>query len=171
MNFNFYHLHNEGVNDYDEFNLPQSESERIITAVQLHNEILHERIPFYYGSHYFNPIYIIHFLVRLLSYSQTMIEMQGNRFDEPERLFLSLASTIQSITSQNSDVRELCSEFYYLPELFTNINNLNFGKLTTTNDEVIRVDDVVLPQWTNNNKYYLVNKNKVTIEKQVNVTY
>ena len=154
--------------DYDEFNLPLSESERLFKAVQSHNEIPISQVPYYYGSHYSTPIYVTHFLVRLFPYSHTMIEMQGNRFDDPQRLFFDLANTIKSTKSQKSDVRELCPEFYYLPELFVNINNFNFGQYTNLNDELIRVNDVELPKWSNNDKYYVVYKNRTVMEKQSN---
>lgn len=43
-----------------------------------------------------------------------------------------------------SDVRELVPEFYYLPEMFRNLNKFKFG---TTQKGVV-IDDVVLPDWS-----------------------
>lgn len=45
----------------------------------------------------------------------------------PDRLFFSLNSTIRSIMEEASDMREFIPELYYLPELFINLNEFNFG--------------------------------------------
>jgi hypothetical protein len=59
-----------------------------------------DEIPYYYGSHFSNPIYVNHFMIRLFPYSTTMIEMQGNKFDDPQRLFLSLGNAYHSASTQ-----------------------------------------------------------------------
>lgn len=42
-----------------------------------------------------------------------------------------------------SDVRELIPEFYYLPELFLNLEKHNFGLMQSKE----RVHNVILPPW------------------------
>ena len=82
--------------------------------------------PYFYGSHYSNPTYVSHFLMRMFPFSCIMIEIQGNKFDDPNRLFYSLEKSFESATTQKVDLRELIPEFYYFPEIFLNINNFNF---------------------------------------------
>ena len=96
-------------------------------------------------------------------------------FDVPNRLFINLENTFKNITSEKSDVREPIPEFYFLPEMFKNVNNLEFGKLQNSkNDErkstvnitrslynldytdVVRVNDVFLPYWCKNNPYLFI---------------
>ena len=87
--------------------------------------------PYFYGSNYSNPIYICNFLIRLFPFTHISIELQGNKFDDPNRLFISVKNSFYNSTTQKTDIRELIPEFYYLPEMFRNINKLNMGKLDT----------------------------------------
>jgi hypothetical protein len=79
--------------------------------------------------------------MRLFPFTHISIELQGKGFDKPDRLFLSVKNSFFNSTSQKGDVRELIPEFFYLPEMFRNINKLNMGKLE--NGE--QVGDVLTP--------------------------
>ena len=110
-------------------------------------------------------------MIRLFPYSTTMIEMQGNKFDDPQRLFLSLGNTFHSASTQKCDVRELIPEFFYLPELFLNINKFNLGYASktdeTTSEEIqYQVNDVGLPPWSHNDPYKLVCMMKEILESE-----
>ena len=106
--------------------------------------------PYVYGSHYSNPVYVANYLTRLFPFSHIMIELQGNKFDDPDRMFFSVANSFRNSTTQKTDLRELIPEFFYLPEMFLNINKLNLGQ--KENKEL--VDDVFVP--CNNNPYDFV---------------
>ena len=103
--------------------------------------------PYIYGSNYSNPMYICNYLMRVFPFTQISIELQGRDFDKPERMFLSVVNSFYNSTSQKTDVRELIPEFFYLPEMFININNLNLGALENGQE----VNDVSTP--CNNNPY------------------
>lgn len=113
-----------------------------------------------YGSHYSNPIYISHYLTRVFPFSFIMIELQGNKFDDPNRLFKSVQRSFECAATQEADVRELCPEFYYMPEMFLNNNDLNLGisSVDTT------ANNVALPPWSDNNPYEFVMKMRCFIE-------
>ena len=96
----------------------------------------------YFNTHYSNIVYTSNYMVRLFPYSFCAIELQGNYFDDPNRLFFSIEKTLLNIASQISDIRELIPEFFYLPEMFININNFNF--LSLQNGD--KVDDVIIPE-------------------------
>ena len=96
----------------------------------------------YFNTHYSNSIYTSNYLIRLFPYSFSAIELQGKGFDHPNRLFHSIEDTLNNISSQKSDLRELIPEFFYLPEMFMNINSINFSQ--RTNKEL--VDDVIMPK-------------------------
>ena len=141
----------------------------------------YEKIPYLFGSHYNNAMYISHYMGRLFPYSLTMIEIQGAGFDCAERLFICLQKTFSSAASEKCDVRELIPEFYSMPEFFMNINKLNFGEICTNNyldaityyDELfeqngkkqkIPIEDVLFPKWSKDNAYIFILKSKELLE-------
>ena len=103
----------------------------------------------YFNTHYSNIVYSTNFMVRIFPYSFCAIELQGKYFDDPNRLFFSIENTLRNISCQISDLRELIPEFFYLPEMLYNINNLNFLSLKNGNI----VDDVIMPEEINLDKY------------------
>ena len=103
--------------------------------------------PYIFGSNYSNPIYVCNFLMRLFPFTHISIELQGKGFDKADRLFNSVKTAFYNSTTQKGDVRELIPEFFYLPEMFRNINKLNMGKL----DNGEQVGDILTP--CNNNPY------------------
>ena len=86
-----------------------------------------EMKPYVYGSHYSNPVYVANYLTRLFPFSHIAIELQGAGFDKADRLFCSIQTSFFNSATQKTDLRELIPEFYYLPEMFRNLNNLNLG--------------------------------------------
>ena len=116
------------------------------------NTIQFNQIPYFYGSHYSNATYVSHFLVRTFPYSYISIEIQGEGFDDPDRLFTSMVKTFQSTSTLKDDVRELIPEFYSIPEIFLNKNNLNLAQGKKDKDgKVMVLNDVILPPWSENN--------------------
>ena len=86
-------------------------------------------LPSLFGSHFSNPAYVSHYLTRIFPFSKIAIEIQGNNFDTPDRLFINIEKTFRSVSSEKSDTRELIPEFFFFPEMFININNLQLGNL------------------------------------------
>ena len=78
-----------------------------------------------YGSHYSNPLYVCHYLTRVFPYCNISIELQGDKFDDPNRMLISVSKSFEASSSHEGDLRELIPEFFYLPELFINKNNLD----------------------------------------------
>ena len=105
--------------------------------------------PYNYGTHYSNPFYVAHYLTRIYPFSYIMIELQGNKFDDPDRLFISMYNSYMGATTQKGDVRELIPEIYSIPELYLNINNFNLG-IRRNKTKVI---DVECPPWSDNDPY------------------
>ena len=122
-------------------------------------EIPYDFLPYVFGSHFSNAMYVSHYLCRLFPYSFTSIEIQGVGFDCPERLFLNLQNSQTSSMSEKGDLREIIPEFFSLPELFININKLNMGQ---RNNEY--VEDVTLPTWCLNNPYIFVENYRGLLE-------
>ena len=112
----------------------------------------------YFETHYSTPFYISNYLIRLFPYSFCAIEYQGDGFDDPNRLFNSIEETFYNISFQKSDLRELIPEYFYLPEMFININCINFQK----KNNGILVNDVIIPKNIDENK---INENDIIINE------
>ena len=121
--------------------------------------IQYENIPYIFGSHFSNSMYVSHYLCRLFPYTFTSVEIQGNGFDCPDRLFFNIQNTINSVTSEKGDLREIIPDFFTLPELFVNINDLNLGF-----SKEKEINDVIMPTWCLNNPYYFVEKYRKLLE-------
>ena len=119
-----------------------------------------ESKPFLYGSNYSNPMYVCNFMMRLFPFSHIAIELQGNRFDNPERLFISVKNSFFNSITQKTDVRELIPEFFYFPEIFLNLNKLNLGQL----EDGTLVDNITTP--CENNPYNFVMTMKTVLENE-----
>ena len=117
--------------------------------------------PYIYGTSYSNPFYVSYYLIRLFPYSHISIELQGKSFDNPNRLFFSVEGTFKNSISQKTDVKELIPEFFYLPEMFHNINDLDMGVL----DNGKLVDDVITP--CNNNAYDFIMTMRSVLENDI----
>ena len=127
------------------------------------------QLPSYYGSHYSNPTYVSHYLTRIFPYSFVSIEIQGEKFDDPNRIFHSMKKTFESCMTLKDDVRELIPEFYFLPEMFKNNNNLNLTQdLLDSDGEKIVINDVELPPWANNSPFTFVAEMRNNLEKSKN---
>ena len=145
-------LSEEGIKRKQEFDLNYE------TLLELGDE---NNKPYVFGSNYSNPIYVCNYLMRLFPFTHISIELQGQGFDKPDRLFLSVKNSFFNSTSQKGDVRELIPEFFYLPEMFRNINKLNMGKLENGEE----VNDVITP--CHNNPYDFIMTMKSVLENNV----
>ena len=72
---------------------------------------------YYFNTNYSNSVYTCNYLLRLFPYSFIAIEIQGDGFDDPNRLLHSIEHCFNSISFLNTDLRELLPEFYFLPEM------------------------------------------------------
>ncbi|ETO20005.1 neurobeachin [Reticulomyxa filosa] len=110
--------------------------------------------PYHYATHYMSAgmhVYCIlfffgialHYLVRNEPFTTLAINLQGGRFDIPDRLFHSLQNAWELSRTNLHDVKEVVPEMYYFPEMFRNINRLKLG--SKQDGEVI--NDVTLPPW------------------------
>ena len=121
-------------------------------------------IPYIFGCNYSNATYVCNYLIRLFPFTQICIEIQGDGFDSPHRLFTSIEKAFKNASTQSTDVREIIPEFFYLPEMFKNLNSLNFGKY----DEDNLVDKVSTP--CGNNPYKFIMSMRNILENE-NISY
>ena len=91
-------------------------------------------------SFYSNFADLISFLIRLFPYCFLGIRFQGGKFDNPNRLFFSIKNSIKFNLETRDYLKELLPEFFYLPDLFLNKNEFDFG-ITTDN---LKVNDIIV---------------------------
>jgi hypothetical protein len=66
----------------------------------------------------------------------------------------------------NDDIRELIPEFYTLPDIFQNKNNLNLAQgKTDANNDKIEINDVELPPWSNDAPNTFITEKRKILEK------
>ncbi|VDD76135.1 unnamed protein product [Mesocestoides corti] len=99
--------------------------------------------PFHYGTHYSTAAFVLNYLIRLEPFTTLFLNMQGGKFDHPNRLFYSIEAAWSGCMRSSTNVKELIPEFFYLPEMFVNTNDYDLGSL----EDKTKLGDVVLPPW------------------------
>jgi hypothetical protein len=118
-----------------------------------------------YGSHYSTSLYLTYYLVRVFPFSYIRIELQGKKFDDPNRLFNSLSNSFECAMTQKSDLRELIPEFFCFPEMFYNSNDLNLGEVEDDITKAkILVNNIEMPPWAQRDAYIFIKKHRELLE-------
>ena len=101
---------------------------------------------YHYGTHYSHSAAILHYLLRLEPYTFFEIHLH-NGWDHKDRLFCSIEEAWKSASDANqADVKELIPEFFCLPIMFENPNNLQLGERT----DGLPLEKVKMPKWGTN---------------------
>ena len=111
------------------------------TKDEIENGLVQNGNAYFFESNFSNEKYVCNFLLRVFPYSFIAIELQGDGYEDPKKLFDSIEDTFYNISANENDLRELIPEFFYFPEIFLNINKLNFNK--KNNNKII--NDVKIP--------------------------
>ena len=123
---------------------------------------------YFYSSHYSNPFYVVHYMYKIFPYCCCAIELQGDGFDKRERQFISIIESWKNCMNENTDVRELIPEFYFLPEMFVNLNKINFWEnekiSEKKNNNPNLSQDFEYPKWSKNNNNLFIIKNRLALE-------
>ena len=159
-NIDYYKLLEEGNKYFQKYKKSKNQDN---DNIEDFNPMDLNHTPYYYGSHYSNPTYVSLYLTRIFPFAEILIEIQGNKFDDPDRLFNSLQNTFENAISQKVDLRELTPEFFYLPEIFHNINNINFLQGYSSDNFS---ENVILPNWAKNKSYKVIILMRNILEKK-----
>lgn len=116
---------------------------------------------FHYGSHYSSAGTVLYYLFRVEPFTTLSIQLQGGKFDHADRMFLDISGTWNGVLEDMSDVKELVPELFYLPEILTNENSIDFG--TTQLGE--NLDSVRLPPWAKN-PIDFIHKHRMALESE-----
>lgn len=113
-----------------------------------------------YASCYVSPLTVIHWLTRVEPYTSLHVEIQGGRFDHPQRMFLGVQLAYEQSCVNDNDYRELIPEFFSFPEFLLNSDKFDLGK---TKDGKT-VDDVILPNWAKNSAMKFIYLHRKALE-------
>ncbi|KAA0049017.1 hypothetical protein IC582_012315 [Cucumis melo] len=116
---------------------------------------------FHYGSHYSSAGTVLYYLFRVEPFTTLSIQLQGGKFDHADRMFLDISGTWNGVLEDMSDVKELVPELFYLPEILTNENAIDFG--TTQLGQ--NLDSVKLPPWAKN-PIDFIHKHRMALESE-----
>ena len=114
-----------------------------------------------YGALYSSPAVVIGYLIRMEPFTSLHLQLQSNRFDVADRLFVSIPAAYESVTNAQMDFRELIPEFFIIPDFLRNTNHFDLGHLAVTKEPV---DHVKLPPWANNSSRQFIEMNKRALE-------
>nr|KAG5690779.1 hypothetical protein BaRGS_015306 [Batillaria attramentaria] len=76
-------------------------------------------------------------------FTTLFLNLQGGKFDHPNRIFASIGQAWKNCQRDTSDVKELIPEFFFLPEMMNNSNRYELGK----QEDGDVVSHVELPPW------------------------
>ncbi|XP_015584318.2 BEACH domain-containing protein C2 [Ricinus communis] len=116
---------------------------------------------FHYGSHYSSAGTVLYYLVRVEPFTTLSIQLQGGKFDHADRMFSDIAATWNGVLEDMSDLKELVPELFFLPEILTNENLIDFG----TTQIGGRLDSVNLPPWAENPVDF-IHKHRMALESE-----
>lgn len=117
--------------------------------------------PFHYGTHYSTAAFVLNWLIRIEPFTTMFLALQGGKFDHPDRLFSSVSLAWKNCQRDTSDVKELCPEWYFLPEMFYNSSSYRLG----TREDGASVNDVELPPWAKSPEEF-VRINRMALESE-----
>ena len=84
---------------------------------------------FHFPMIYSSSMYVNNYLVRIYPFTNNQIKCQGGKFEEPGRQFESIQDLCNLFEESNQATMELIPEFYFVPEMFLNLNFCYFGKI------------------------------------------
>ncbi|KAF8108563.1 hypothetical protein N665_0108s0096 [Sinapis alba] len=116
---------------------------------------------FHYDSHYSNAGAVLYYLARVEPFTTLSVQQQGGKFDRADQMFSDVAATWKGVLQDMNNVKELVPELFYLPEVLTNENLINFGT-TQLGD---KLDSVKLPPWAKT-PIDFVHKQRIALESE-----
>ncbi|KAK4741294.1 hypothetical protein SAY87_024882 [Trapa incisa] len=115
---------------------------------------------FHYGSHYSSIGTVLYYLVRVEPFTTLSFQLQGSKFGQTGRIFSDIAATWNGVLENMNDVKELVPELFYLPEVLTNRNSIDFGAQLGE-----KLDSVKLPPWAKNPVDFIY-KHRMALESE-----
>ena len=149
--------------DFRNFKFPmaaQTEENQNRASTRFEDDIdNNSKFPAHFGTHYSTSAYVYYYLMREEPFTTLLIQLQGYKQENPDRMFFSLEELL-GVLDTGHDNREMIPDLFYKIEVFINLNCVNFGRKNIKT----RVDDFISSEAKNNKKR---NNNKKEINKYV----
>jgi WD40 repeat protein len=118
--------------------------------------------PHHYSHHYSSAAVVGYYLLRVEPFTKPFLDLNGGRWDWPDRLFHNVRETwLMLTTGTMPQVMELTPEFFYLPDFLVNSCRFAFG---ARQHDGKAIDDVTLPPWAHGSPREFVRKNLEALE-------
>ena len=157
---------NEVIEKYRDFKYPmasQLEQNRDMALQKFQDDEENgDDFPIHHGTHYTTSSYIYFYLMREEPFTTLLIKLQGNKQENPDRMFYSFVDTL-TILESGHDNRECIPDLVAKAEQYINLNCVDFGKKNSG----VRVDDFniyIYDEENDNDKNLLLNFNNFTIK-------
>ena len=120
---------NNNTLHYRDFKYPvacQTEDKRE-ECIQRYKYNIDNEFKSHLGTHYSTSSFIYYYLMRCNPYTHSLIKLQGDNFENTNRMFFSVDETL-GILDSSPDCRELIPEFFSKIDFMINLNCNAFGK-------------------------------------------
>jgi len=122
--FPWLELYNDKVRDLKFTIAAQTEEERMIKKEMYLAS--NDKFPYHYTTHFSNSSYLAYYLVRTNPFTDNQINLQVNKFDNPQRQFNAI-DEILKILDHTKQPREVIPEFFLSTEFYYNYNCNFYG--------------------------------------------
>ena len=145
---------------YRNLTLPLFACELNLDELKTKYELQGEDDKYFCGTFYSTSAYVCYFLARQRPYTEIHLEINGAKFDCPDRLFIGK----KELSVIKDKTQELIPAIFNLAETYINTNKFKFGK---TQKNQMDVEDFILPQWSKDDprKFILILRKILENEK------
>ena len=91
----------------------------------------------YFPMIYSTSMYVNNYLLRIYPFTNNQIKCQGGKFEEPGRQYDSIEDLCNLFREICHATMELVPEYYFIPEIFMNLNCCFFGKIIRKNRNIL----------------------------------
>ena len=117
--------------------MPAQTKEGLDEIIKNYESKSNEEYKHHFQSIYSSSLYVNHYLMREFPYTYNQIKFQGGSFDSPGRQLDSIQDTCILFKEDQSITMELIPEFYFVPEIFLNLNYCFYGTINTNNQRLL----------------------------------
>ena len=133
------------------FELTEKSIKRKKFFIENYNKNKYKDFNYFYDNNYSNINIVSEYLIRLYPFYIIFnnIYNKENINKNNNIIFTSIQKAFLNAIESENDLREMIPEFFYMPEILMNINNLSL------NNNIL-LENVVLPDWCENNAYKFI---------------
>lgn len=144
-----------------------SENKQSVALEHYSEDMVDENTTSIYGSKpyhlkfgYSNRAQCLSYMMRVEPFTSGYINFQG-KFDDPNRLFLSIDTLFDMVYSKTQCNYELIPEMFYFTPMFSNFEKYFIGRDKDNNFRLI--NEIKLPKWAHGNPHIYCMKNRLFI--------